>query len=403
MKVLILFLICLCCFSAIVKKSWKDGDLEKLVLKDKSELERVYGAINQLKRLKSESIISKGVYKKELDLQIDAVSKFIGFNITTEEEINDVIDFFISPNNTYSLATKASGVFTFTNVLLIVSIITVLIAFSSVMKVFIFPWIGLLRYEARVALAYISALIVLVCAKLSSDPNIQNYIAFLGALSLGGAYMFHLSFMHSERAPYDKILLPVFLVWSFLAIAFETKLIGFIAVAAFEGMFGFFIWSGPLIKVIGFVNDDGISSAAVTSGVMLTFYIINVIYAIPFLKVFMKYLDYFEAGILFLGTMVYYISLLILSCKYYSKHKALYFCNFLAICSGFISFYIGTLTPQLAIFRGVSSTFFVLFLMEKYGEIEWGKFWSLGLLGAGLFLVGVCYFIKSFPELFIFG
>jgi hypothetical protein len=43
----------------------------------------------------------------------------------------------------------------------------------------------------------------------------------------------------------------------------------------------------------------------------------------------------------------------------------------------------------------------VFFLLQKWIEIRWGRYWSVGLLGVGLFIYGSCLFIKGHVEYFV--
>ena len=62
---------------------------------------------------------------------------------------------------------------------------------------------------------------------------------------------------------------------------------------------------------------------------------------------------------------------------------------------------VGSLTANLGIFRGIALTIFVFFLLQKWAEIKWGKYWSFGLLGFGGLIYASCIIIKSNVELFM--
>jgi hypothetical protein len=74
--------------------------------------------------------------------------------------------------------------------------------------------------------------------------------------------------------------------------------------------------------------------------------------------------------------------------------------NIIAVISGLASFGIGSLSPNLSLFRGVSVTFFVFFLLQKWIEIRWRRYWSIALLGIGGFIYLVCIYIKGHLEYF---
>jgi len=104
---------------------------------------------------------------------------------------------------------------------------------------------------------------------------------------------------------------------------------------------------------------------------------------------------------MFLSTFVYFTALLILSSGFYHSSRPIILFNLIFIVCALLSFGLGNLSPNLGIFRGVAVTFFVFYLLLKWVEIKWGELWSIGLLGAGLFIYGSCVFIKDHVEYFI--
>lgn len=398
---LVIFLIS---FKCLAQDSWRDGDLETIVGKDKTVIDWSYGAVQELRKLLNQSAITSEIYQKEIGEQMIIISKFVEYDITTETEMDDVFDFFVKSKGSYTKSSATSGVFTFTNVLLIIAIALIVISSGSLAAIYIVPWLASLSESTQIALAYIASILFLIIVKLAGDFKIQNYLALLGAIGLAGAYFFHLSHMpHTQEPPWTVILLPVVITWGFLAIIFKTQLIGFITVGAFEGMFGFFIWTGPLSTTIGFEKDDLIPTALVASGTLLALYIVHVLRFFSVAESVYNAISVFEPGVFFIGTFVFFTGLLISSSRWYKYDRKVLIYNILAVVVGLLSFYLGSLVPGLTVFRGVASTFFVLFLMQKYIEIPWGECWACGLLGGAILLIGVCYFVKSNPGLFVFG
>jgi ABC-type multidrug transport system permease subunit len=69
---------------------------------------------------------------------------------------------------------------------------------------------------------------------------------------------------------------------------------------------------------------------------------------------------------------------------------------------GIFSFSIGSFHPErLGVFRGVASTFFVVFLMLKWIEFRW-KNYQFAFFGGGLLLSVICLFAKGHPQFFCF-
>ena len=133
------------------------------------------------------------------------------------------------------------------------------------------------------------------------------------------------------------------------------------------------MYTGPLSFSFGFKGNDAILIALWSSFVLVGLYITYLLNRDMLSK--WAVVELFEPGILFLSTFTGYLALLILSSRYYlyGQQKSSYlFFNALALGVGISSFYFGVLSPPLALFRGVASTFLVLFLLQKWGELTQG-------------------------------
>jgi len=221
----LLFLATLTICETAKKSSWKDGDIETLLSKDRIILERAYGAVQELNQLLQEKLISNGTFNHRLGNHFATISAFVNGNITSLEEANEVFEYFVSSEKGYSKASRTQGVMTFTNVLFIIAIVVVVIACSSVFAIFIVPLIMYLPESMKVTLAFIGAFLILFIAKTLTSPGVQPYIALLGSLALGGAYFYALSlFPKTNNTPLVTILGVLAFAWGLLAIYFQSKM-----------------------------------------------------------------------------------------------------------------------------------------------------------------------------------
>ena len=401
MKLLILILLSLTSLSSATVPEWHNH-LEKLLEKNTNVLERTYGSVKQLEKLKDN--LSSDIYQENMQANIKVVGQFIGYDITTEEEMWEVLDYFISPDGGISKAKKSAGLFTFTNVLLIIAIIGVVFAAGAAFVQFVVPFLASMPAAVQIIMAYLCAISVVVVADQVCGEAIKNYVALTGCIGIGAAYAFHLDKIKTgQKVNIALILSPVFIVWFILALYFQSKMIGFITVMALQAMLGFAVWVGPLCTAIGFQDDDQIPRAFFSSLGLLAIYIGNALGAFGSSAGVKKNMAVFELGVFFMGTFVYFLSLMILSSRYYySPQRKIVVYNIVSVLSGLAAFGLGALTPQLGIFRGVGSTFFVFFLLQKWSEIRWGNCWSIGLLGGAGLVYLSCLFIKSHTEYFVF-
>jgi hypothetical protein len=64
------------------------------------------------------------------------------------------------------------------------------------------------------------------------------------------------------------------------------------------------------------------------------------------------------------------------------------------------SFYLGEVnTARLGVFRGVASTFFVFYIMQKWIEFPWENI-QFAVFGGGLLFTSICLFAKENPSYF---
>ena len=380
------------------EQNWmKNGNLEQIVNKDRNLLYKSFGGIEQLKSLFSKNEIDVRVYNREMKQHFRALSLFVESKIENEEEAKLVTDFFIVNKQSYS----AAGLFTFTTVLLYLAVGLTLIGLLMILALNILPLLYRLSKTSKIFLGYMFATTIIFSTLFISDSYTHVIVAFIGVFTLSGAYFFHLSCLENVEVSSMQVkLTPLFVIWSTAAVYFNSKLIGFFAVAVLQAIMGFYIMTGPLSTTIGFKDDYSIFASLVTSAFSLFLYIAYILY---FKKLLMRpYTDYvtvFETGVLFLCTFVMFTSLLILSSKFYRGNYYITF-NCITFSAGVFAFYMGSIDPSLGYFRGVGSTFFVIFIMQKYIEILWENF-QFALFGGGVLVVSICLYAKSHPNIFL--
>lgn len=238
------------------------------------------------------------------------------------------------------------------------------------------------------------------------ESHISPFIAFTGCLGIPASFSLSVS-LHSKNDGNPKLFVQLLtmislIVWIPTAIYYDTKLIGFICSIALESLLGFSVAVYPFCYVIGFDSEESLVKAGGASLIMIC---INVI--LSYFDKELKYLRPFQSGMLFMGTFVYFLMLLIISNKYfnYSRSFNLYLkTNFIAIVSGVLALFFGSIYPNLGYLQGVGGTFFMLILISKYSEINWsGSRAAWGLFGLGGILYAMALFINSYPQYFIFN
>ncbi len=168
-------------------------------------------------------------------------------------------------------------------------------------------------------------------------------------------------------------------VWGTIAIYYNMSEIGFLAVGAFMGILGFSVAVSPLCYAFGFENEKDIDAGTAAALMILLLYVLGHIFypAMPnAVKVFMT-------GAFWLGSLVGYIGLLILSSKWVveSKRGNYAWMQIITIAACIVGVAGGS-TFGINALAGIAGTLFVFYLAGKLVEIP-----TNGMMGFGLKLM----------------
>ncbi len=169
----------------------------------------------------------------------------------------------------------------------------------------------------------------------------------------------------------------------------QSTMISFMAVVFFMALIGFNFALGQGFISLGYEEIDIIPSATFASGVVT-------LLGCYFKQHPFNHVSLFVPGMLWLGPLVFYVSLLIMSSSLYhgSKNGPYVNMNLITVIAGVCALFFGNVysISQLA---GIGGTFFTIFLLEKYYELmpnrveTWA--WSTLLLGIVLYTVNIHY------------
>lgn len=196
------------------------------------------------------------------------------------------------------------------------------------------------------------------------------------------------------------------LIWGAAAIFYGSHVIGFLAIMAILSAFGFTAGHFPGVLYFGFEKEAYIPRATIAAGMILAFYVFSYIFGIV-----MGPLVVFNEGMVFMGSFVYFLGVLILSSKWYcigwwrssDQNWPLYWLmQVVCIASGVVAIYLGSVY-QVGFLLGIGGTLFYIYLLEKYYELPWrGAGWAWSLLGLGGILYAFAHFAQNHPEYFLF-
>jgi hypothetical protein len=190
------------------------------------------------------------------------------------------------------------------------------------------------------------------------------------------------------------------LAFGSFAVLSQSVSLGVLAALAFVSFFGFKVISGPLTLALGYDEGDLIARGTVASGILTAFGVVLSIGILP------SALTILQGGALIAGGIVYFIGLDILSSKWVAKSTENYvLMQMVTIVSAIGAIWLGA-SLNLGLLTGASTTLFVIYLIEKYGEFC--SLWVRNKLsfGAALLLTsGVCFgvvkVLEVYPQYFI--
>lgn len=358
------------------KSSDKTDHLPQSIL----ELKTFYEVVEILEK---RGVLTEYQAEKEKQIYIEYGTKLVGKKklLTTEE--------FLSSD-------RRESIISFSNVVAVLAGVTVFIAASTLITIFVLPRLTDIPVDAWEKILHFLAFSLMFL-------NPHSWLVFLGCLVFFIALSLTFKLRHRQNNNVQEMSWILFAVWSVAALYQQNREAGYLATMALESALGFVVIQGELITVIGFEDETLIPSATLSSffliliGTFLHITRINA-FTIPFTRPF-----------LFIGTFVYFIGLIILSSRlYYDKDKnqdLFWFLQVVSFLSGLLSMLFGPLFG-IPFIQAVGGTMFVFWLLEKYAELmSWRDLSGIAvnLFGFGILLYAVAYFLRAFPQYFIFS
>lgn len=287
-----------------------------------------------------------------------------------------------------------AGMIDFLRIMLVLGIIAIAGAVGYLFKYYVKKLIQLLKNIPLVAyelVFYATSLGSGVLGWFLSEP-MHQYIGLLACLLFVAA----LGFSASQRRYIDngfRFTVIVFVVWTPIALLFKSPVIGFLAVGALLTMFSFRVFLTPYGP--GYRDEITIRRATIAAFIVLALFI-----GLRLLGDLLPWLVIFEPGALFLGSLVGYVGLLILSSHHYDKKRYWAF-QFVAVTAGVGALFFGSvfLIDEL---QKIGGTFFVVYCIVKLMEIPTRSQPAFALLVATVsaLTIAFCWFALTHQELF---
>src|SRR3989338_3137439 len=268
------------------------------------------------------------------------------------------------------------GFITWMNILRVFAIVIGVVC-AAYLLFRLFGWLfEIFKYipkEVYEVLGYATSIALVISAYWLSETN--QLWPLLGGCLLFGAMLIITRVIHELKENYSRFFGTLSLVWSAVALFYQSDYVGFISVAAFMGMLGFSAFVIPCGYVVGFRGKDELSSATSAAFFTLVGFV-----ALRVIGKDLPYIHVFEQGALWLGSFFGFLGLLIASSRWYENRTLYPFMQVITIVAGMAAIGAGSLfdIPQLL---GIGGTFFVLYLIEKPFEIPTQSMVGRALIG----------------------
>ena len=373
------------------------------------QLSEISYSLHTLKDLESRSVINSNVAKSQEKYYLQQAETLVNSPLTPAE-ISNLVDKY-NRNLTNPITAswqRLTGFLNFVNIIWIVSTIILIISIGWLMSIYLLPILLAIPATFYEFLVYLACFFSIIGGQ-SFAEGIGEFIALPGCLGLIGALVLT-NYLHKESlyAFYEKNQIDVitlhasilFVIWTGVAIIYQSVIIAFLAILALEILLGFSVLVVPLCYSIGFRERKLVPVTTAASFFLLVFYV-----GVKLANTDLIYLNIFSPGALFLGTFVYFIGLLILSSKLYRHNNFNHYLwlQCLTIISGVSAIFVGSVW-QISQLNGIGGTFFFLYLIEKYWELPWNKSsWAWATLGLAIVLYLSSFVMKQYPQYFLFS
>ena len=329
-----------------------------------------------LKEIESSSKIDSYIKEEQINNIIKKAKEIIG-NGKMNPIILHKFPEYLNDLNKGGVISKIKGIFNFVNFIWLIAILGIMISLGniiySIMKLIILTLYGAIIYPIilfiyksglYIVIGYILSTL-LICDGMRVNKEWGLYISLTGSGFLMGLFSYSLKLKDFEEdistIPFG--FLSTILYFS-LSMNFNSKLFSFIATVNFYTFIGFYTECFGLGYVIGFKSRSDLYRVAITSFVLMTFYII-----IRALNIHISILELYRCPIQVFGALTYFLGMLILASAYiydenfsYIQRQSIY------ISSLLLSLFFGNYY-NLSSLTNTTYVFAVLYLMEKNVEI----------------------------------
>jgi hypothetical protein len=302
------------------------------------------------------------------------------------------------------------------NILRFLSFVNILWALASLMIVLSLGWlfvIYIVPLLKRVPMTVYELLLYFVALTFIwngqyAAAGTQQFVALPGILGLGilfpFSYIRRVAKKHELSQKFHRnalviLFLALSLIWGFIAIRYESNLIGFLTVIAGVWTLTLTRWVKMLLAPFGYQRENPLIEIMAMAFGLLMLHLIAEIYEIG------QGYAYFALGVHWLGAYGYFTALEVMASKWQHRNQPgiyLYW-QLVAVFSAVLGLFVGVFW-QIDNLSETAGTFLLIYVLTKYLEIpNLRRYWAWASLGLGLLLYVFSLLINQYPQFFLLG
>lgn len=357
-------------------------------------ISRIKQSIVTVQELEQQGLISQVEADQAIAYYITQASQAAGHRLT----LNEILATPEPVPQQLTPLQEFAGAIDFLRVIMVLGIIAVAGAVSYLFKYYLKKLLQFLR-DIPIVLYEI----IFYAASLGSGLGgwflpepMHGAIGLLACLFFASALSFSTSYRRVLAHSFLFSLL-LFLAWAPAAILFSSSLIGFLAIGALLTMLGFNELVNIFFASLRFRQKTVVENATLAAFLVLALFIGLRVYGglIPMLAVF-------ESGALFLGSLIGFGGLLIVSNRWYNRQREKYWVfQVVAIIAGLGALFFGSIF-QISELQKIGGTFFVIYCLVKIADTPTRSRPAFALLIAVIGSISICFcwFALTHQELF---
>jgi hypothetical protein len=384
------FLILICCLFFTFPSFAQDTEVQ-----EPTSLLQIHYALQTIDDLEARGILSQDEAEAQRAYYLQAAETLTGETLSREEISARAFE-------------SDSGIlrfFSFVNVLWALASLIIVLSLGWLFVMYIVPLLKRVPMIVYEILLYLLAFAFIWNGQFATEGAAQ-FVALPGVLGLG--ILFPVSYVRRvmkkpkrsfefHRNALVILFLGLSVIWGFVAIRYQSELIGFLTVLSAIWTLTLTRWVRALLAPFGYEKENPLIEIMAMAFGLLALHLFAEIRGLS------PEYNYFALGVHWLGTYGYFAALEVMASKWRNGNQPMRYIywQLFAIFSAVVGLYIG-IYWQIGNLSETAGTFLLIYTLTKYIELpNWRRHWAWASLGLGLLLYVFSLLITQYPQFFL--